>query len=254
MRRTPRRRWLLGLLGWLPAYLPAYTVEPSVLALGPGRDASAFLRLVNREARPAAVEIVVNEFSRDLDGRGVPGREADGQFIIYPSQLVLLPGDEVRVQVRWIGTRAPATEQAFALTTREVAIPRKEPQPPGEGARININVLMNYDVRVYVTPRGARPKVSVESVTTHAPAERAQQLLEVTLANHGTAHRSLRELSVVLAALDADGNPLRQPPVRLPAQQVPGMSAALLANGRRRLLIPWPAALPVGRVRVALSE
>jgi fimbrial chaperone protein len=236
----------------MPAYLSAYTVEPGLLMLGPGRNSSGFLKLVNREARPAAIEIVVNEFSRDLDGRGILGKEAEGQFIVYPSQLILMPGDEVRVQVRWIGTLHDGTEQAFALTTREVAIPRKElPQQGGEGARISINVLLNYDVRVYVTPPGARPKMSVEAVA--ARAQSGRDLLEITLANLGTAHQSLREWSLLLTALDAAGTPLRLPPVKLPAQEVPGMSTALPANGRRRLLIPWPATLPVGRVRVALS-
>src|SRR5690349_6412731 len=95
----PRCRWLLGLAVWLPTCLCAYTVEPNLLLLGPGsQDSSAFVRLVNREARPAAVEIVVNEFRRDLDGRGILGREADERFMVYPSQVVLLPGDEVNVQ------------------------------------------------------------------------------------------------------------------------------------------------------------
>ena len=255
MMRWPRSIWLPAL--WcLSPKLPAYTVEPSMIVLGSGsRDSSTFLRLANKEARPAAVEIVVNEFSRDLDGRGIVGKEADERFIVYPAQLILMPGDEASVQVRWIGGAQSASEQTFALTTREVLIPRRdqEPQAASEGARISINVLMNYDVRVYVTPRGARSKLTVETATAHATTGQEQDLLEVTLTNHGTAHQSLREMSLVLTALDAAGNPLR-PAVTIPAQDIPGMSATLLANGQRRLRIPWPAALPVGQVRAVLSE
>jgi fimbrial chaperone protein len=219
-----------------------------------GGDSSAFLRLSNRTARPAAVEIVINEFDRDLDGRGVLGREADDAFIVYPAQVILMPGDETGVQVRWIGEAASSVERAFALTTREVSIPSKDEAPTegGEGVRINVNVLTNYDVRIYVAPRGAKPKVTVENTSIRTDA--TGNLLEVTLANRGTAHHPLRDLSLILMPLEPGGASLRHGAVTLAAGDVPGMSAALLAGGRRRLLIPWPAGLPAGSVRAILSQ
>lgn len=245
------------LAAWLvlPAQALAYTVEPTVLKLGgSGGDSSAFLRLSNRAAQPVAIEVAINEFDRDLDGRGIVGREADEDFIVYPAQLILMPGDETSVQVRWIGDVVSDVERAFALTTREVAIPRKESDASeaSEGARINVTVLTNYDVRIYVTPRGARPNVTVE--TTNVQTQPAGNALEVTLANRGTAHGSLRDLSLILMPLEPGGTSLRQSAVTLAASDVPGMSAALLAGGRRRLLIPWPAGLPPGSVRAIVSQ
>jgi fimbrial chaperone protein len=255
------KRWvrcaalLLAASLWLPAQSFAYTVEPSVLKLGgSGGDSSAFLRLSNRAAKPVAIEIAVNEFDRDLDGRGVLGPEADEDFIVYPAQVILMPGDETSVQVRWIGESVSNIERAFALTTREVAIPQKEQEQAdaGEGARININVLTNYDVRIYVTPRGAKPDVTVEATSMQTQSE--GNMLEVTLANRGTAHHSLRDLSLLLMPVEPDSTSRRSSPMTLAARDVPGMSAALLAGARRRLLIPWPAGLPVGSVRALVSE
>jgi fimbrial chaperone protein len=182
------------------------------------------------------------------------GREADEDFIVYPAQVILMPGDETSVQVRWIGDSLSNIERAFALTTREVVIPQKEQEQAdaGEGARININVLTNYDVRIYVTPRGAKPNVTVEATSMQTQSE--GNMLEVTLANRGTAHHSLRDLSLLLMPVEPDSTSLRQSPVTLAARDVPGMSAALLAGARRRLLIPWPAGLPIGSVRALVSE
>lgn len=251
LRRGPL---LLAISLWLPAQALAYTVEPNLLRLGvSGGDSSAFLRLSNRAAKAVALEIVINEFDRDLEGQGAIGREADDDFIVYPAQLILMPGDETNVQVRWIGEAVSNVERAFALTTREVSIPRKDQEQleAGEGVRFSVNVLTNYDVRIYVTPRGAKPKVTVEATSVRTQAEGNQ--LEITLANQGTAHHPLRDLSLVVMPLDPGGAWLRQS-VTLAAGDVPGMSAALLAGGRRRLLIPWPAGLPVGSVRAVLSE
>lgn len=256
MKRWLRRgALLLALSLWLPVHALAYTVEPSVLRFGvSGGDSSAFLRLSNRTAQPAAVEIVINEFDRDLDGRGVIGREADDDFIVYPAQIILMPGDETSVQIRWIGEAVSDVERAYSLTTREVSIPRMDQvrADAGEGVRINVNVLTNYDVRLYVAPRGAKPKVTVEA--THVRTQPEGDQLEVTLANLGTAHHPLRDLSLVLMPLEPGGGSLRQSPVTLAARDVSGMSAALLAGSRRRLLIPWPASLPAGPVRVVLSS
>lgn len=254
-RWLSRAALLLAATLWLPAQVLAYTVEPSVLQLGgSGGDSSAFLRLSNRADQPVAIEIAINEFDRDIDGRGIVGREAEEDFIVYPAQVILMPGDETSVQVRWIGEVVSNVERAFTLTTREVAIPRKEQESSeaSEGARINVNVLTNYDVRVYVTPRGAKPSVTVEA--TNILTQATGTALEVTLANRGTAHHPLRNLSLILMPIEPGGTSLRQSAATLIASDVPGMSAALLAGGRRRLIIAWPAGLPPGSVRAIVSE
>jgi len=126
--------------------------------------------------------------------QAISGKEADDDFIIYPAQLVMVPGDEVGVQVRWIGEPALDAERAYTLVAREVPIPRKsgEESAPSVGIRVDITVLINYEVRIYVAPPGAKPKVVVESVTDRPPpagaGPAASTQLEIILANQGTTH------------------------------------------------------------------
>jgi fimbrial chaperone protein len=219
------------------------------------------LRLTNRALKPAAIELVINEFRRDLDGRGIAGRRVEDEFLVYPAQLVLMPGDEASVQLRWVGADPQDRERTYSLTTRELVIPpgalpqpEAAPSPASEGVRINVNVLVNYDVRIYVRPRGARPRVVVEEVTVRPQSASQPELIEVMLANQGSAHQSLREKWLVIVPLGDDGRPLPLPPVTLAARDVQGMNAALLAGDRRLLRIPRPVELPAGPVRVLLSD
>ncbi len=255
--RTLSCQLLLVAAGLAPLVAPAYTLTPNNLTLRPsGGEASAFLQLANRELKAAAIEITIHEHHKDLDGRTINGRDAGDDFLIYPAQLVLIPGDEAGIQVRWIGEPALEAERAFTLVTREVPLPRKPADEPDglTGVRVDVTVLLNYEARIYVTPAGARPKVVVESVTERPAGGGAADQLEVILANQGTAHQLLARLTLVITPLSPTGSPLAQSAVTLPAREIPAMAPHLLAGERRRLLIPRPAGLPAGPVRVALAE
>lgn len=256
---------LLAVAVMLPLRAGAYTVSPSLMTLlTAGSGSSAFLQLENKEMKPAAIEVTIQEHHKDLDGKSIPGAQADDDFIIYPAKLVMTPGDEVNVQVRWIGEPALDIERAYTLVTREVPIPRKAKNQPDDLAeiRIDVTVLMNYEGRIYVTPPGATPKIVVESVAERSQPKPAGEgsstaessLFEVIIVNQGTAHQSMANMSLVFVPLDAIGTPLKEHAVTLFATQVPGMRPHLLAGDRRRLLIPRPAALPAGPVRVIVSE
>jgi P pilus assembly chaperone PapD len=155
------------------------------------------------------------------------------------------------VQVRWIGPAALDTEHAYTVVTRQVPIPRAaaDATEPAEGVHLDITVLMNYEVRVYVTPPGAKPKVVVESVAT-VPGKADSDQLEIMLVNQGTARASLGGASLELRAeRSLPRNVITLPPGSLPALKTP-----ILPGERRRLVVPRPSGLPPGPVRVSLVE
>jgi fimbrial chaperone protein len=257
MRAARLLSCLASALSWLPC-AHAYSVTPSLVALRPtGSDSSAFLHLENRDGTARALEIVVREHHKDIDGQPLDGREVDDDFLVFPSQMVLLPGDEVGVQLRWIGEPRPAVERTFVVLTREVAIPEKTSAEaaPAEGIRIAVTVLMNYEVKVYVTPPGAKPDVVVESVTVRpatAGASAGRDAIEIILANRGAAHAVLTERSLVLSGAPANGAAGRS--VTLSARSIPALRPHLLAGEKRRVVVPRPPELPEGDVRVTWSR
>ncbi len=269
LRRNFMRSWilyfrvLLVVAGSLPLRVSAYNISPNLLQLRPtGAESSAFLQLQNKGTKAVALELTIQEHHKDLDGQTVAGKEAEGDFLIFPAQLVMVPGDEVGAQVRWIGEPALNAERVYTLVTREVPIPRKATEEPEliEGVRIDVTVLINYEVRVYVTPKGARPKVVVESVTERmqpaggGPGATESVWLEVILANQGTAREELARMVLVLVPPGSTDAPAKPRAVTLPAKDFPALRPHLLAGDRRRVLIPRPAAFPAGPVRIILSE
>jgi fimbrial chaperone protein len=253
MKRTVKfgSLFLIIALGW-PSWVSAYSVSPSLVLLHPaGNESSSFLHLENRAAKPVAIEVTVQEHRKDIDGNTLQGREADDDFVIFPAQLVLLPGDEAGVQMRWVGETKLAAERVYTIVTREVTIPQKGTEEPeaAEGIRVAVNVRLNYEVRVYVAPPGAKAKVVVESVT-----EKNAGALEVVFWNQGTAHQALFGATLALTPLDPAGAPLPQRTVLLPAKDIPALKPHLLAGDRRRILIPRPSALPAGQIRVTVAE
>jgi fimbrial chaperone protein len=256
--RAPWRLLAVLLLSCTPLATRAYVIAPALVTLrSAGAESNTFFRLQNPEPKAVAVEITIQEHDKDIDGNAIAGPAADDLFVVFPSQIVLVPGDEAAVQVRWIGDAAPPRERVFALVAREVAIPPASPEPESTSdVRVDLTVLVNYEARLYVAPPGARPQVIVASATEVAPgpADAQQPMLEVILANEGTAHRDLAGLALQIAPVDAAGAPLPRQAVTVPVRDLPGARPHLLAGEQRRLRIPRPSVLPAGRLDVQLAR
>jgi fimbrial chaperone protein len=254
------RRKLFAVMFYLPLKTCAYAVFPSIVTLRTrGDNSSTFIHLESKGLNATAVEITIREHAKDLQGQILGGRAVNQDFIIYPSQVVMVPGDAVSVQLRWIGDSTFKTERVYTLTTREV------PLPPAIGEEIEFDnpmhadatVLMHYEVRVYVAPPDAKSHVVIESLVDRSSGSMEDNdsstegfpQLEILVANRGTAHESLANMTVVLAPTDA---PLNRHPVTLTSRDIPGMKAHLLAGERRRLSFPRPPELPSGPLRAMI--
>lgn len=238
----------------LPLPASAYTVSPSVLNLNSvGSTSSSFVQLANKGIKPAAIEFSIREHTKDLNGNSVRGEEAGDDFIIYPAQVVMMPGDEISVQILWIGESKLSSERAYSLTTNEVPIPNEDQLEVGSGVRIDVTVLMNYESRLYVSPEGAKPMVAVETVNM-LTNDSGVEMVEVILVNRGTAHQSMSHMSLVFEPLNSAGNLLNEQAVLVPSSDISAMRPHLLAGGQRRVLVPRPEGLLPGPVSVTLTQ
>lgn len=246
---------------WLPLSLSAHTMSPSRVQLSAtGDGANTFFRFENKELKPAAVEITIHEHHKDLNGSSIVGKNAEDDFIIYPSQLILMPGDEVSVQLRWVGDPALDNERAFTLVAREVPIKfENNDENPSSGVNIQVTVLLNYEAKVYVAPKYAKPNIVVESftersVSTDKNKSNTSSEIDVIFLNRGNAHQSMKTKSLVLIPFDEDGTALNKNAVTLNANDIPNLRAHILAGERRMITIPRPSTIPRGPLEIILSD
>ena len=216
-----------------------YQLSPSSLTLEPsGSRSTGSFQVRSTGNQPVAVEIRVTERQMDLNGRETRP-DAEDDFVIYPPQILLQPGQVQTVRVTWLGEPNPGYELPFRLIAEQLPIAFDEPEVEVTTVVVRISALYNYVASLYVAPRGVSSNVVLESVS-HQNIN-GQDALVVQFHNQGTAHKLLTGLHLTL---QAGGQT-----VTLSPEQLQGVSGEnLLAQNQRQFTVPWPAGLPVGPV------
>ena len=207
---------------------------------GPG--ATRTFRIDNDTDQPAAVQVSMVHREPDIDGREHPS-DAEDDFVVFPSQLVLLPNEGRTVRVQWLGDSKPAKELNYRIVVEQLPVELDTKSAGGA----HINLLLRYEGAVYIVPPGAKGNLVVEAA--EAITEEGTQRLAVTVENQGPAHTPLVNVALTLRAR-LDGATL----TLAGDQQLKGLEGGnLLAGYRRRFILPWPAGLPFGPVDATLT-
>jgi len=234
----------------------AYTFSPPVVHLTTSGNSSSFLLTVtNPDDKVIPLDLTVYEVEKDLDGNPIEGEEVIDDFIIYPSQFLLKPREVKLVQFRWVGGSDISQERSFTLFARELPLPvEKTKENMQDGMSATINVLINYAVRVYVSPPGAVSDIVVDSVDIQDNGKEDKKLIIICL-NKGTRNGKLIDAQLVVTSdISAESESADRPSVTLTRKEIPGFASAIFAKSRRRFVIPWPQELPFGPVQVILKN
>jgi fimbrial chaperone protein len=232
----------------------AYSFSPQLMMLTTAGDSSGGLFFIdNKNAKPIAIELSVYEHSKDLDGNGISGKVADQDFIVYPSQLILMPNEQATVQIKWVGTEPMSHERAFSVRSQQVEIPN--PVNQDKGVNIGVTVLMNYEARLYVAPPAAKAALVVESVSERRalPQETSGSgnVLDVIVHNTGNRHADLSSIKLQLFQ-DSAKCKIGKNCVQLDANTLANTKSHVLAGQRRHLVIDRPASLSDKPISMAL--
>lgn len=224
-----------------PPAAHAFRLVPIKAELAPsGRGATKAFRVENESDEPIAVQISMLAREMEIDGTEM-NRSADDDFLVYPAQILLQPGQVQTVRVKWVGDAEPEKELAYRILAEQLPVNLKKEQPTGA----QINLVIRYLGSIYIVPKGAKPDVVFDSAETET-TEDGERHLAITLHNRGGAHVVLRNLNLTLRTGGKT--------VQLGPDELPGMVGQnLLAEHKRTFLIPRPDDLPEGPVEVELE-
>ena len=228
-----------------------FYLTPMIGNLSPvGKDASGAFQVVNAsQDESVAVELYLAKREVGINGEETYVREiAEEDFLLYPPQTFLKPGEAQTVRVSWLGDPEPSHELAYRLIAEQVPLDTDSQSTKSDNQQINITTLVRYAGSIYITPEDALPKVILESAV-HQKREGGGDQLILTFNNQGTAHTLLQDLTLTISSKEQPSKS-----VQLMPEDLKGVSGEnILAAHQRRFLIPWPSELPVGEVDVSFD-
>lgn len=201
---------------------------------------------------PVAIELKVKDREVSLDGTKITyheGKSAD-DFVIYPSQIVLMPGDKQRVQVKWVGESIPEKEIAYGLIAEEAPIKLGDEDDVRTKPMGRIYMIMRYEGAILLRPAGIKTNTVVDSARSAVDSLGKTKLI-LTLFNKGTAKQKIKGLKLQVIPLNKKGKVItKQRKIYTPTLPIAQTRQSLFPGYRRQLILPWPKGLPVGPVRV----
>jgi fimbrial chaperone protein len=233
----------LGLVMWLPTSAMAYKFSPMSQVFAPsGAGAAKTFDITNDGPDRVALSISLTTLERDVDYLET-NRNADDRFFIYPTQVLLAPGGHQSVRVIWIGEPNPKSELAYRLVVEELLIANQGNTKASSAGHIRTNSRAT----LYVRPSTATPTVALQSVSyVKSEVKGSLGSLAITVQNTGTAAGILTNC---LSTASVGETSVALSPESLGLMQY----GRILAGDKRRFLVPWPADLPLGNVKLSLQ-
>jgi P pilus assembly chaperone PapD len=203
----------------------------------------------DEENAPVPVEINISSREVGLDGKVIyPNAEGADNFVVYPSQFILYPGDSKKIQVQWVGSSIPQKETAYGFISTQIPLDINKDKPKPKSAMGKVSIASRYEGIIVVRPRGIKPNVVVDSA--FAAKDSTGNNLVVLLDNKGTGLQSLKTIAFEVAPLDNAGKIKFNERVQIKSiKESNATNQRLFPGFRRSVQIPWPAGLPMGPVK-----
>jgi fimbrial chaperone protein len=253
-----------------PGHAANFTMDPWIMVLEPERNKiSEVLTLKyiggdgglpgpgpkpsGSDVSPVPVELSVQAREVDVDGSvKIFPSKASEDFVIFPSQLILYPGDVQKVQLQWAGTTLPQKEISFSLIATQLPMDLGKEKERSKSAKAMLNVLTRYQGVLILRPAKTQPKVTVDSVA--AKTDTTGSKLVLMLKNNGTGRQKLENMTVRIIPKDADGKlVLAKTRSYQPNMDLKAAKQSLFAGFKRKLELPWPEQVPVGPVQASVT-
>jgi P pilus assembly chaperone PapD len=237
----------------------SFSATPQIITLEPtGRKSQAWVTVshLGDNDLPMAIEMRIVKREMDISGHvSYASDETDDNFVIYPAQMILYPGEMQMVYVQWAGNALPEKELVYSLIAENVPIDLKSAKKDEEEnskARIEVKTLIRYEGLIFVRPSKVIPDVVVESANVEMD-EAGKPHLNLVLYNRGSARQKLAGMSLTVVPVQGDHAGIDKAITYKPSLPKDQTTHSLYAGYKRRCILPWPESVPVGPVKVSVT-
>ena len=252
-------------MGILPILVPlsqahaSFSVSPQIITLEPtGRKSQSWVSVshVGDNDLPIAIEMRVVEREMDISGRvSHSSDETDENFVMYPAQMILFPGEVQMVYIQWAGSALPDKELVYSFIAENVPIDlksKKDDEEIKDKVRLEVRTLVRYEGLIFVRPHEVTPDVVVESANVEMD-EAGKPHMILMLFNRGSARQKLTGMSLIVAPVQGEQVYVDKAVAYKPPLLKDKTTHSLYAGYRRRCVLPWPESVPVGPVKVTVT-
>lgn len=226
-----------------------FQLTPASVELRPsGRGIMSNFYVTSTGTEPVAVQVRMMKWGITLDGTEIQEEEEE-DFLVYPPQMIINPGQRQVVRVTWLGDPEPDHELIYKAVFEQLPINLQQVESPSPtGVVVNFNVTVTYIPLIYVTPEGARANVVVDSLSRHR-ADDGREHLAITFENQGNRRGLFNDLSLKVASVS---NPDHS--VTITGSDIKDDKGAfVLAGSKRQFILPLPDGLPAGELVATLE-
>lgn len=174
-------------------------IEVFVNSSGPGKTRT--ITLTNNEKIEIPVEVKIYSRSMELDGKET--RKPTLDLIVFPTQLILKPGEKRNLRVTWNGEPDLSFEKSYRIHVRQIPVDVKKKNSQHKDAKSNLNIIFSYMGSLYVQPEKTKiePKLVVSQIT---PLKNDH--VKIRLENQGSEHAILKNFDIFIRGKNIIGD------------------------------------------------
>lgn len=231
----------VAMVGYM-APLAAMSVSPMITEMtSTGARSTTRIQVIN--TLPQALPYEVRVFRIEFDNAGnLTEKPADEDFVVFPPQGVIQPGQRQMVRLQWIGGVVESS-RGYYVSINQVPVPLVASEASKTKPVVDVRVVYHMKVLATVSPKGAAPLILVvdvkpTTVDADQPGGLPQPGIAITVTNTGKRYAMLAGATWTLDGKDTHGKPLHIVLTAAKMGQLLGAGYLPALNGRRTFKVP----------------
>lgn len=202
----------------------AHEIQPMIATVAPsGSTANYRLMIRNSDAMPVTLEINPTRVTVDDDG-AVTRTPETADVILFPPQVIVQPGTEQAIQVRYVGDPAITQGRIYGIVVSQLPVDFKQ-ITNSDSSQTQVKIGFDFISHMLVEPQGSKPALTISAVSREADGD-----LKFDVVNSGNGVALLRNAEWKMSSGATS--------VVVPADKVQfGAFGAILPGGRRTITI-----------------